>query len=125
VGTGYVRAAALSTHARVNTHAHARAQSQIYKFDAFSAHINRLTLLDAPFPDLAEPLRYFDKLRADNGSTFVSLVPVLRDSVMPLSMALEDHPTLFDAVDVTVNALAGGRILNDTGHLIRRTAPSP
>jgi len=53
----------------------------------------------------------FATLRADNGSTFHRRLGILRQSVMPLSIALEDHPTLFDAVDITVDTLSRGRVL--------------
>jgi len=48
----------------------------------------------------------FDTLIANGNATFTRTLPALREAAFGLSYATEDHPVLFDAVDLVVQALA-------------------
>jgi len=78
----------------------------IYALEPFASHVRAITSAHASLPRrIAELFRW---LRNDNGSMFNAQLPVLRDMVMSMSYAIEEHPSHFDVVDVVVDRLLVG-----------------
>jgi len=79
----------------------------IYALEPFASHVRAITGACASLPKgFADLFRW---LRDDNGSLFRAQLPVLRDMVVSMSYAYEEHAEHADVVDQVVERLLGAQ----------------